>query len=168
MTHDDRENRKTDPITHEPPSAPAASPLLAMPPAARVPEEAKQSAETWPGYDESNFMHRATAAVIDGTNALLNARHTHDIETIMQRQRALFQEAIVPKLDRLASRVDRHDRRLDSGGERIEHLSLELAALRTQVAELDQLYARMDQLEHELALLKNGPDAAGTAETKAE
>lgn len=75
-------------------------------PPSDIESDARSSAaHRYPGYDESNFMHRATAAVIDGTNALLAAKQTYDIEAILQRQRVLFEETIGPKLDTIAGRV---------------------------------------------------------------
>jgi hypothetical protein len=83
--------------------------------------------EEWAGYDESKFMHRATAAIVNGTNALLKAKQEWDIPTIVQRQRVLFEEAIVPKLNSLATRLD---------GD-IGELRRELAAMKIRVSEIE-------------------------------
>lgn len=119
-----------------------------MPPSEIESDSRMKAADRFPGYDESNFMHRATAAVIDGTNALLAAKQTYDIEAILQRQRVLFEETITPKLDNIAGRV----KATEDG----------LTALRR---DFETLKARMDEFERQA---KEGNHGSGTTETKTE
>jgi hypothetical protein len=117
-------------------------PTAATEPPSAIDSDARLSAAVrFPGYDESNFMHRATAAVIDGTNALLAAKQTYDIEAILQRQRVLFEETIGPKLDTIAGRVT--------------HAETGLADLRK---EFEQLKTRMGELERRIG--KEGASVA--------
>lgn len=83
--------------------------------------------ENWTGYDESKWLHRTTKALVTGTNELLRARQTWDIEAIIKRQTILFTDALKPQFDALATRLDRD----------IGELRSELAAMRTRMSEIE-------------------------------
>lgn len=91
---------------------PPSAPMTLLPPVGTVStlEEIavgeQEPVESWEGYNEGKFLHRATAAVINGTDALLKAKQTWDIEAIIQRQRVLFEETVSTKFNVVIQRVD--------------------------------------------------------------
>jgi len=132
------------PFTEEPLSDGETRSALVIPPPAKIAEE-HASVESWEGYDEKSFMHRATAAVIDGTNALLKARQNYDVEAIVNRQRVLFEEAIGPKLDTIAQRLTQTEGDIrDLQGLRAEFTAMKAAQAATN--------ARMAEIERALGL----------------
>lgn len=97
--------------------------------------------ETWKGYDESRFLHRATKHVVQGMNLILQERQAkkqeYDIEEIVQRQRVLFEDAIGGKLDRLGDRVSGSEDAVKKLEARIKELEekfkAEVARLETEI-----------------------------------
>jgi CHASE1-domain containing sensor protein len=72
-------------------------------------------------------MHRATAAIINGTNVLLKFKQEHDVEAIIQRQRVLFEEVVTTKLDVVVRRVD----------DDMKDLRAELKLMKARMAEIE-------------------------------
>ena len=138
MTTDQDENELRD---TQPPGA--ITSILPPPPpeGASTLEEIAHNEDpaTWAGFNESKFMHRATKAVIDGTNELLKARQIWDIEAIVRRQSLLFQEALEPKFQALATRLD---------GD-IGNLRTEFEAMKKRMT---QMTDRMSQIETALKI----------------
>ena len=160
MTQDDQ-----DLPSEERDTLPPSGPLSETPPAGtstleEIAHAEDSPAESWDGYDESKFMHRATAAIINGTNVLLKVKQTHDIEAILHRQRVLFEEAVSEKFERFTRRLDKIEKRQETGDELYGDLRLELAAVRSQLSGYDKLVARLDKLERDFAALKPGVPAS--------
>jgi len=132
------------PDTIPPPAGDAPSVLPSAPPegTSTLEEIAKnEDPANWAGYDESKFMHRATKAVIAGTNELLKARQIWDIESIVKRQSVLFTDALKPQFDALGTRIGENE--------------TAVSALRRELHELKQKFEQeVSRLEGEIASLR--------------
>lgn len=156
-TPDDRSERPTDPVSHEPPSAPGAAPLQAMPPNAKLP-----SLGANPSFAEDTMrdlletakrLEEHHKALLDPSGLL--TEQTKQISTLIDANYRLIHGEVIGirgTLDLLAPRVTATE-----GG---------LAELR---AEFASMKLRMGQIETALGLKAiEGSNVSGAAEKKTE
>lgn len=134
-----------------PPSAPITGMRPPPPEGANTLEEIAhyEDPEAWSGYDESKFLHRATAAVIKGTNALLKAKQESDIEAILKRQTVLFQDALKPEFSALKGQIGKNEDAVKALERKLEdvkeHLRSEVSRLETEIQRVRALATGQQQ-----------------------
>lgn len=139
MPHDDEDLHDTLPPTPDTEPPPAPEGISTLEEVAR-----NEDPESWAGYDESKFMHRATASVIKLTTELMNAKQTWDIEAIVKRQAVLFGDEIKPQFKAIGDRIGRNE-------VAVNELRSELARMR------EEFQAKINHLEAEISRLSNPP-----------